>query len=119
MKCVTSAQNSWDAETGGSLGTDCDPIRLVNGCESSGVELNQAWGFLVQRQTSTRPPRAEFKKEKEKNNKRQPTCRRKTNSKTRDRLTRQKLRSQLSKNGNNTYQKHIYKVYNMISEAKL
>ena len=26
---------------------DCDTIRLVNGCESSGVERNRARGFLV------------------------------------------------------------------------
>ena len=48
---------------------DCDTIRLVNGCESSGVERYRARGFLVQRRTSTRPPRAESRKEKEKNNK--------------------------------------------------
>ena len=46
-----------------------DTIRLVNGCESSGVARNQARGFLVQRRTSTRPPRAESRKKKEKNNK--------------------------------------------------
>ena len=97
---------------------DCHTIRLVTGCESSGVERNRARGFLVQRRTSTRPPRAESRKEKEKNNK--PQLWTKTSTKNHGQSNTTKASKSINQKCKVTLTKNTtHHVYHGLFEAKL